>query len=207
MKGLMRRLYVCIGVIIISSVVLFVWWFRSQSVPPLPKFPSPTGNAFALGVIGHTNDAAGKELVSFFYANPKDELVILTPTTTERYDLTMGQWTSVPYEPRQELRISPRSKQAFYLRRPEGESPWRVVLTYSRHPEGKGEGLYRGVLTRFQSAPTTTPSNPREIRTPVLIGVNYATNDFGPANRSQPVRPETDRTSAAATRTLTALSR
>ena len=191
----MRKLYVPLGLVVVSALSLLGWWLRSPSLPPLPPVPqlrNGPGDAFALGVLGHTNDAAGNELVAFFFANPKDDVTILTPTATERYDLTAGQWTSVPYEPRKQLRIAPGTTRAFYLRRPEGDSPWRVVLRYSPQM-----GL---IDTLIQNRQTNAPKNRAgpEIRTPTLIGVNLAPNEPGPANRSQPIRSETNGTSSAA---------
>jgi hypothetical protein len=187
----MRRFYLCLGLVFVFSVVLLAWLFRSPSVPPLPTVPqlrNALGDAFALGVIGHTNDAAGNELVSFFFANPKDDVSILTTTVTERYDLTTGRWTSVPHQPRQQLRIAPRSTQAFYLRRPEGDSPWRVVLT----PQAGS------IATLIQSMQTKPPGNRPEFRTPVLVGVNVASNELGAGNGNQPIRSETIPMSPAA---------
>ena len=165
----------CLCLIVVLSVVVLAWWSRSPSMPllpPVPQLRNAPGDAFALGVIGHTNDAVGNELVSFFFANPKDEVAILTTTATERYDLTTSRWTSVPYQPHQQLKIAPRSTQAFYVRRPEGDSPWRVVLT----PK---VGSIQTLIQRMQ---TRAPRNRPEFRTPVLIGVNVASNEVGAAD-------------------------
>jgi hypothetical protein len=189
----MRRLYVCLALTVLCPAAVLLWWFRSPSLPtlpPLPRLRNAPGDAFALGVIGHTNDASGNEYIAFFFANPKDDVAFLTPTATERYDSTGGQWTSVPYESHKRLKIAPGATRAFYLPRAEGESPWRVVLTYSPQ-QGS-------VDTLMQTMQTNTPANQLEFRTPILIGANIASKQIGTANGSQPFRSETNSTSSTA---------
>jgi RNA polymerase sigma factor (sigma-70 family) len=130
---------------------------RSPSLPPLPPVPqlrNGPGDAFALGFLGHTNDAAGNEFVAFFFANPKDYIINLTPLTIERFNTASGQWKSFPYGPGKGIKVAPGKTQAFYVPRPEGDSPWRLVFSYMPHEQFK---MKTQVLIGANLAPDQSP--------------------------------------------------
>jgi hypothetical protein len=162
-----------------------MWCLREPALPPPPNFRNAPSDAFALGVQGHTNDARGNKLVICCFANPKEYGIWLTPVGIERRNAETGEWKRFPFPEPKRWKVSPGHTENFYLKPPDGNSPWRVVFECSRVMT-LTERLEQAIQTVLQGTKTAVPgrvaANQKfETRTQDMLGV-----DFAPAYTLEP---------------------
>jgi hypothetical protein len=182
----MKRRYLIAGLALVTLAgALVIWWLREPALPPPPVLRNAPSDAFALGVQGHTNDARGNKLVICFFANPKEYGIWLTPVGIERRSAGTGEWKRFPFPEARRWKVSPGHTENFYLKPPDGNSPWRVVLERSRVMT-LTERLDQAIQTVLQGTKTAVPgrvaANQKfETRTQAMLGV-----DFAPADSLEP---------------------